>query len=255
MNAVKRIGLLSALATLACLVLCGLALHSAVQHVRDEAEVASQERLLRSLKSAVDASAGIGLSLEQMSSLQAFIERERTSERNVLSIDVFNTAGVLIHSTDRGSIGTPLAKPWVERLEAVASWQIDGNGERVSGIRFDNDAGQPLGGIAVRLRRVAPPAGIPAALQFVHEKALLLASLAACVALAGWGATAMLRRRLARYRPVALVLDGAPSAPSADDDAGDPLLVAARARAAAWNAQLAVLDDTLGRLHALDEGH
>jgi hypothetical protein len=120
----------------------------ASEEVSAEIEQARVSHLLGTLRSTTEANLSIGLSLDQISLLQARIEREKANDSSVLAIDVFNSAGRSLYGTDRGSIGELVGENWIRKLGQDGIWHVATRGEVVFGTRFENDLGV-AGGIAV----------------------------------------------------------------------------------------------------------
>lgn len=226
--------------------------HASLAEGRVRAEVAAARDgyLVKNLRTVAEANVSIGLTLDQMDSLQALIERERESADNVLSIDVFNSSGTVVYSTDRSAIGTSVAAPWVPFLDREGTWAIAGRGERVIGTRFDNDLGRAEGGIALTLRTAegaVASANPVARLQALSGPFL---ATAAALALAAALAAAALGSRLTRFRrAAALMVTSSPSAtPSAD-----PLATLAASERERWARLRVAITDREATLRRLDD--
>lgn len=118
------------------------------EKVSEEIELARVSHLLGTLRQTTEANLAIGLSLDQIYSLQPMIEREKASDPGIVVIDIFSSSGLSIHSTDRGSIGEAVEPAWRQQLQREGIWHDRLRGETVFGTRFENDLGV-AGGIAV----------------------------------------------------------------------------------------------------------
>lgn len=220
-----------------------------------QAELQAQldSHLLRQLQSSAENYLATGLSLEQMQAMQDIIEREQSAFASVVAIDVFSAAGTVLYSTDTDSRGQSAPAGWREQLAHRAPWTVLAPQQRTIGQRFDNDLGQPAGGIAVTLSTARPP---PSLLQWrarvqqgLHW--LLLAVLAA-------GATAGLlalglHRLLAAYKNATRILQAGTTAPPPQDGANnDPLAQAARQQQQRWTARQRRIRQARAALEALD---
>ena len=241
-----RLVLIAVLALAAVLAAVALVADNASRQVRAEIASVRDAYLLNTLRSAAETSLAIGLTLEQMGALQALIEREKAGAPQVFAIDVFSPAGILVYSTDRGMVGTPVAKAWTERLAQAGSWQLDaGNGERMLGSRFDNDLGAAAGGIVMTVP--AATQGGPALAQWAAlalDFALALAVSASLAALAAWLA---MRWILRPFAGVAGVLQSGGPAHQ------EPLAAAALQARQAWQQAQLQLDDGMRQLRELDD--
>lgn len=220
------------------------------ERVRAQISSSKDGYLLRNLRTAAEANVSIGLTLDQMDGLQGLIEREREGAEGVLSIDVFNGSGVVVYSTDRSAIGTPVATPWVPYLARDQGWTIAGRGERVMGTRFDNDLGVAEGGIALTLK------GTTAAGLGTDPLAVLRANLETVLAtivtvlLTAVAAAWLLRRSTARFQRAASLL--ASTQPS-DTPSTDPLYALATAQSRRWASTRSTLEERQRALARLDD--
>ncbi|WP_210163761.1 hypothetical protein [Azorhizobium doebereinerae] len=148
MTFVGRLALFVAAALLATLLVVATGAFFASQKVTADIERARVSHLLGSLRSATEANLAIGLALDQVSSLQARIERETAADAAVQAIDVFNAQGRSVYSTDRGAVGEEVPPAWTTQMRDDGIWTVPGRGETVYVTRFDNDLGF-AGGIAV----------------------------------------------------------------------------------------------------------
>ena len=148
MTFVGRLVLVVAAAVLAILIVVAAGAYLAGQRVTAEIERARVSHLLGNLRSTTEANLSIGLALDQVSSLQTRIEREKAGDPSILAIDIFNLSGRSIYSTDRGAVGEAVPDTWSKPAGADEIWSLTSRGETVFGTRFDNDLG-PAGGISI----------------------------------------------------------------------------------------------------------
>ncbi|TDT89397.1 hypothetical protein [Azorhizobium] len=153
MTFIGRLILIVSAALLATLLLVAAGAFVASERVTANIERARVSHMLGSLRAATEANLSIGLALDQISSLQARIERENAADAAIIAIDIFNAqersvSRKSIYSTDRGSIGENVPWAWTERLANNTIWSVPGHGETVYITRFDNDLGL-AGGIAI----------------------------------------------------------------------------------------------------------
>ncbi|MCK0197335.1 hypothetical protein MWN34_10465 [Ancylobacter sp. 6x-1] len=105
--------------------------------------------LLGVLRTAAETNLSFGVPLEQISTMQALIEREKISNPQILAIDIFYPEGRAVFSTDRGALGEPVPASWVEALQHHSPWRLDEHGEIIFGTSIENDIGETGGGIAI----------------------------------------------------------------------------------------------------------
>ncbi len=247
MTFVGRLVLVVAAAVLAILIVVAVGAFMASQRVTAEIERARVSHVLGNLRSTTEANLSIGLALDQVSSLQTRIERERAGDASILAIDVFNAGGRSIYSTDRGAIGESVPEEWTRRVGEDAIWSLANRGETIFGVRFDNDLG-PAGGIAISVSDAAR----------VGRSERLLSDLigrTATVAVAGMGVAALLTLLFAAiitrpFRNVAGILRGEP-APMAAGRGIEHLAMQTRR---AWTASEERIDAGTRQLEALDDG-
>ena len=248
MNPATRL-LALALATLCALL---LALWALVQQAErgQQAELAAQRDayLLLHLRTAAENYLATGLQLEQLQALQDMLEREQSAFDDIVSIDVFSPAGLVLYSTDIGSRGLPAPAQWRDLLAQATPWQAQAVGQRQIGQRFDNDLGQAGGGIVITLSTARQPATLA---QWYQRSRLLLqwlalAALAALAAAAGLHLG--LRRLNRRYDQASAILRGQPLPP----DLPDPLAQAAASQYQAWQTGQQQWQHRSRQLEALD---
>ncbi len=241
-HAVALLGLLAVLAAL-------LLLSQQARQARDaEMQVLRDRHLLGNLRTEVENQLAIGLQLDQLQMLQPVIAREQAAFAGVLAIDIFSAAGTVLYSTDVGNRGTPVPADWRQRLAGPQPWHSQAPGLRQIGERFDNDLGQPAGGIVVTFS-TAPARAALAQWYQRGQLALRWLLLAAAVGLVTVVALRVgLRRLLRPYDDAARVLQGLPSAPAGSSG----LVRAARRRRAQWDEARQRCQQGMRQLEALD---
>ncbi len=247
MTFVGRLVLVVAAAVLAIVVVVAAGAYLAGQRVTAEIERARVSHLLGNLRSTTEANLSIGLALDQVSSLQARIEREKAGDPSILAIDIFNTAGRSIYSTDRGAVGEAVPDSWSKSPVTEEIWSQSARGETVFGTRFDNDLG-PAGGISVSVSDSARAGRNERLLTdlILRAAATALAGIAAAVLLAWVFAVVMTRP----FRNVAAILRGA----DAPDVPGRGMEHLASQTRRAWARSEERIDAGTRQLEALDDG-
>ncbi|MFS8035423.1 hypothetical protein ACI7BZ_00405 [Xanthobacter sp. AM11] len=246
MTFVSRLILVVAASVIAAVIAIAVVAFGASDRVGAEIERARVANLLGTLKASTEANLSIGLLLDQISLLQPRIEREKANDPSILAIDIFNSAGRAIHSTDRSLIGEEVNTDWVRRLINDDVWNSVERGDTVFGTRFENDLGV-AGGISVT---VSDEARTARAERLGLDLAARTAVLALAAALAAAVAAAVFAQVFTRpFDRVARILrsDGVTSG----DDAG--LCQLADATVQSWRHAEAQVDRGLGQIGALDD--
>lgn len=246
MTFLSRLILVVAAAVVAAVVAVAVVAFGASERVGAEIERARVANLLGTLKGSTEANLSIGLALDQISLLQPRIEREKAGDPSILAIDIFNSTGRAVFSTDRSLIGEDVSPAWVKQLNSDDVWSGVERGETVFGTRFENDLGVG-GGIAVTVSDEARATrssrlGLDLA---VRTLALALAGVVAAAAAATVFAYIFTRP----FDRATRILRGE-SATSLDDS---PLSRLAEATVGSWRQAEAQVDRGLGQLGALDD--
>src|SRR5436190_14579244 len=91
----------------------------------------------RNIENSVQASLQVGMQFMELGTMNALLTREKSSDRLVRGIDVFDSFGQIIYSTDRLRVGEKVPKEWAEVSERSKSteWGFEAAGnEYVAGI-------------------------------------------------------------------------------------------------------------------------
>jgi TRAP-type C4-dicarboxylate transport system permease small subunit len=135
----------------------------------------------RNIENSVQASLAIGMQFAELQQLPQLMQREKSSDRLVRGIDVFDTSGQVIYSTDRGRVGQKVPTPWIGSAERskTTEWSSDESDEYVAGISLKNAFDLTVGYLALRysrdeVERAASTAG----------REILLAALASFIGIA-----------------------------------------------------------------------
>ncbi len=153
MSPASRTVLALSLLTLLGVVLSALLIYGALDRLRVRAVEANTDFVLTELREAMEASATLGLALRDVPVAQDLIERARLNSPDILAVEVFDSAGLSLYNTDRGSIGEPVTGDWLEaiRLRDERRWRLEQLGAIVIGDEIRNDFGEPIGHVAITL--------------------------------------------------------------------------------------------------------
>ncbi|MFK8252752.1 hypothetical protein [Ancylobacter terrae] len=248
MTFTSRLIILSVVAVLAAIA----AVSAVAFEVRARIDAAIDEtrvsHLLGSLQATGQANLDIGLALDQIGLLQARIEREKAGDPAILGIDVFDAQGHPLYTTDRGSLGEPVPDGWLVHLDDPGVWHTADRGDQTFGVRFENDLGKPVGGIALT---IAEAGRSRSALEWglIIAAHAMIAALGAAV-LAGIAAFLYGRRATRPFVQAAVLLHDPAAAAGRPALAFDAGALAARA---AWVEADAAVSAGLERLGALDD--
>ncbi len=248
MTFVSRLVLVTLGTLLVTLVTVASAAFLAGSKVGEEIELARVSHLLGTLRSATEANLSIGLTLDQISLLQARIEREKVNDPSIVAIDIFNPQGRFIYSTDRGTIGEMVDKPWLALLKQDTIWHMDGPRESTFGTRFDGDLGV-AGGIAVTVSDSARMQRVETlGFALVSHSAVTIAAACLMGILAAGACAFVMTRPFAR---VARILRGA----SIQNQRGLTLEKLAVQTREAWDKAEERVETGMRDLQELDDAH
>jgi hypothetical protein len=189
-----------AVAVTVCLFAVGMAAFLNYFKYRSTADRIVKARLVvigKSIENSIQASLALGLSFADLGMLQGLMERETATHDLVGGIDVFDTEGKPLYSTDRLRAGRTVPEPWLvaARRASDADWFVEQGNESAVGISIKNNFGLTVGYLALRYSREK----IDAAAHAVGRE-LMLTALAVFVGAAGLASIALVlvMRRLER---------------------------------------------------------
>ena len=109
----------------------------------------------RGIENSVQASLQLGMQFSELAQLPQLMQREKSSDRLVRGIDVFDTSGQVLYSTDRGRLGQKVPAPWTIAAQRSKSteWSTDETDEFVAGISLKNAFDLTVGYLALRYSR------------------------------------------------------------------------------------------------------
>jgi hypothetical protein len=105
----------------------------------------------------VSASLALGLPFAEMPTMQALIERERTTDTLIAGIELFDPVGQVVYATDKAKIGKQVATDWLtdaaqQRRDRgrPASWTTTQNEDKVVAVVLKNNFDLTVGYLTVR---------------------------------------------------------------------------------------------------------
>jgi hypothetical protein len=122
---------------------------------RSTAERLVHERLLvtgQAIENTIQSSLALGLQFTDIGTLPGTLERERATDDLILGIDVFDTSGALLYSTDRTRNNRPVPAVWMEAVKRVGNkdWFVGDGNDSAAGISIQNNFGLTIGYLALR---------------------------------------------------------------------------------------------------------
>jgi hypothetical protein len=153
MNATKPQMIL--VAVLVCLFAVGMAGLLNYFKYRSNADRILRERLVvtgNAIESNIQSSLALGLQFADLGTLPGTMERERATDELILSIDIFDTDGKLLYSTDRLRATRSVPGTWLAaaRKAHSADWFIKDGTESAAGTAIANQFGLLIGHVALR---------------------------------------------------------------------------------------------------------
>jgi hypothetical protein len=114
-----------------------------------------RERLVvtgKAIENSIQGSLGLGLAFSDIGTLPGTLERERATDDLIQGIDVFDTAGQLLYSTDRLRAQRPAPEAWMLAIKKAgeADWFVGDGNESAAGISVQNNFGLTVGYLALR---------------------------------------------------------------------------------------------------------
>jgi hypothetical protein len=142
-------------AVLVCLFAVGMAGFLNFFKYRSNAERILKERLVvtgTSIETSIRSSLALGLQFADLGTLPGMLERERATDDLILSIEVFDTDGKPLYSTDRLRATRNVPDAWLAaaRQARGADWFVKSGTESAAGIAIENSFGLVLGYLALR---------------------------------------------------------------------------------------------------------
>lgn len=107
-----------------------------------------------SIENSVQASLALGLSFSELNMLTSLLDRQKVSDELILGIDIFDTQGKLLYSTDPDQVGQTAPPGWLKAAEkAKTEWYVEEPRQFVTGIALKNNFDLTVGFLGVRYSR------------------------------------------------------------------------------------------------------
>lgn len=149
------------------------------------------ERLVvtgKAVENSIQNALELGLQFSEMSTLPTTLDRERATDDLIQGIDVFDTEGRLLYSTDRLRASRPVPASWLTAARKAGNdnWLVEDDADAAAGIRLRNNFNLTIGYLALRFSAdavradamvVARELALSAALMFVLSATLSSAAL------------------------------------------------------------------------------
>ena len=109
----------------------------------------------RGIENSVQASLQLGMQFQELQQLPQLMAREKSSDRLVRAIDVFDASGQILYSTDAGRVGQKVPNAWIGAAQRSKSteWGTDETDDLVAGISLKNAFDLTVGYLALRYSR------------------------------------------------------------------------------------------------------
>lgn len=143
------------IAVLVCMFAVGMAGFLNFFKYRSNAERLIKERLVvtgTAIENSIRSSLSLGLQFADLGTLPNMLERERATDDLILSIEVFDTAGKPLYSTDRLRATRDVPAAWLAaaRQGSGDDWFVKSGTESAAGIAIENSFGMVIGYLALR---------------------------------------------------------------------------------------------------------
>lgn len=114
-----------------------------------------KDRLLvtgRSVENSISSALALGMQFGDLGTLQATLERERSTDDLIQGIDVFDTEGHMLYSTDRLRANRPVPAAWLLTAKKAGNedWFVADDRAAAAGMNIENSFGLTVGYLAVR---------------------------------------------------------------------------------------------------------
>jgi hypothetical protein len=113
------------------------------------------ERLVvtgKAVENTIQSALELGLQFSDIATLPNTLDRERGTDALIQGIDVFDTDGALLYSTDRLRASRPVPPAWLAAARKAGNdnWFVDDDNDAAAGISLKNNFNLPIGYLALR---------------------------------------------------------------------------------------------------------
>lgn len=107
------------------------------------------------IESSLQASMQVGMQFTDLSQVPQLLERERSADRVIRGIDVFDSQGQVLYSSDPARVGVNVPDLWLDSIRRTKgdSWNSDDQGDFVAGLSVKNNFNLVVGHVALRYSR------------------------------------------------------------------------------------------------------
>jgi len=238
--------LLLAASLILMLALCLTVWHDALEAQRAQLRESRFHFSLGSMKGTLESALQLGLATADIPGAQALIEQTHARGPDVLSVDIFDTQGRILFTTDRAGVGAQVPSAWLGPCLASPEqfWRTRTDDSHLQCAALLNGFEKVTGGVALRYKLPERAGTLDALAAHWIEALLLLMVLGGAGSLAGWW--------LLRPTEQALARQGQASAPAAQDDAWVGPLAAALAALGQREADLEAVAREADAIDALE---
>ena len=175
------------IAVLVCMFAVGMAGFLNFFKYRSNAERLIKERLVvtgTAIENSIRSSLSLGLQFADLGTLPNMLERERATDDLILSIEVFDTEGKPLYSTDRLRATRDVPIAWLAAAQQAkgADWFVKSGTESAAGIAIENSFGLIVGYLALRYSEAQVSVSTMALARELAVNALMIFVVAAAFA-------------------------------------------------------------------------
>lgn len=113
------------------------------------------ERLVvtgKAIENSIQSALELGMQFTEIATLPGTLDRERATDELIEGIDIFDTDGLLLYSTDRLRANKPIPREWLNAARKAGNeyWFVDDGEDSAAGIPVRTNFGVTLGYLAMR---------------------------------------------------------------------------------------------------------
>ena len=107
------------------------------------------------IENSVQASLMVGMQFNEIGTLPEMLRREQLSDPLLRGIDVFDSQGIVVYSSDRARVGQKVPEAWIRAAERskTTEWSSEAAEDYVAGISVKNSFDLTVGFLALRYSR------------------------------------------------------------------------------------------------------